>query len=403
MHRTSLSNILILFILILGSVIAGPEDWRIALCISEDPQHQMNVSWRTQRQIDTPLVQVTPNLPQVNFDKQAVDITAQTEVVVRSDGSLVYAYSAKMNGLNPSTAYAYRVGSKDEWSEWFVFETANNTETSFRFLYLGDPQNGLLTHVPRAIRAGYKGAPDAAFLTMAGDLVSVPGIDKQWEDLFHAGSWIFGTIPLVPVMGNHAYFIDGKWLDEHSTYWQPHFTLPKNGLATLPETNYYFQYQGMLFVVLNGNEQLDEQAIWLDEVLSQSEAGWFIVSMHQPLYSTAKGREGTKRRDAFLSVFDNHEVDLILQGHDHSFGRTYPLRNGKQVKGRQKGTVYINSVSGSKQYLLEPAIDGVFEVTGSEQQFYHVIDVQPSKLKLSSFTVDGELKDQIIIKPSRNR
>ncbi|MCF7824973.1 MAG: metallophosphoesterase family protein [Candidatus Marinimicrobia bacterium] len=401
MHRIILSIILIL--LILGSVIAGPEDWRIALCISEDPQHQMNVSWRTESQMNAPLVQVAQNLPQVMFYEQSVDIAAQTEIVLRSDSTRVYVYSAKMTGLIPSTAYAYRVGSEDEWSEWFVFETANSTEAPFRFLYLGDPQNGLLSHVSRAIRAGYGEAPDAAFLTIAGDLVSVPGIDQQWEDLFHAGSWVFATIPLVPVMGNHAYYIDGEWSDEHSSYWQPHFTLPENGLATLPETNYYFHYQGMLFVVLNGSEQLDEQAIWLDEILGQVEAKWLIVSMHQPLYSTGRGRDGTKRRDAFLSVIDKHEVDLVLQGHDHTFGRTYPLRKGKRVKGRQKGTVYINSVSGSKQYELEPAIEDVFEVTGENQQFYHVIDVQPSKLILSSYTVDGELRDEIIIKPSRNR
>jgi len=266
-----------------------------------------------------------------------------------------------------------------------------------------DPQNGLLSHVSRAIRAGFMAAPDAAFLSMAGDLVSVPGIDQQWEDLFHAGSWIFGQIPLVPVMGNHAYYIDRKWSDQHSIYWRPHFNLPENGLTTLPETNYYFHYQGVLFVVLNGNEQLEEQAVWLDEILGREESTWIILSMHQPLYSTGQGRDGAKRRAAFLSVIDKYEVDLVLQGHDHTFGRTYPLKAGLAVKKRAKGTIYINSVSGSKQYKLEPAIEGVFAITDADKQFYHVIDVQSSKLKLSSYTVDGELKDEVIIKPSRNR
>ncbi len=403
MRQPCLSIILTLLLLITGSAIAGPEDWRIALCISEDPQHQLNVAWRTEHQIETPLVQVAPNLPQVKFYKQSLDIVAQTEIVSRSDSSQAYAYSAAMSGLQPSTAYAYRVGSEAEWSEWFVFKTAKHTEDSFRFLYFGDPQNGLLSHVSRAIRAGYQEAPDAAFLTMAGDLVSVPGIDEQWEELFHAGSWIFSQVPLVPVMGNHAYYVDGKWLDEHSSYWRPHFTLPENGLATLPETNYFFHYQGLLFVVLNGNEQLETQAIWLDELLGQTESTWIILSIHQPLYPTAEGRDGTKRRAAFLSVIDKYEVDLVLQGHDHTFGRTYPLKNGKRVKGRRKGTVYINSVSGSKQYKLEPASADVFAVTDADKQFYHVVDVQPSKLKLSSYTVDGELRDEIIITPSKIR
>ncbi|MBC8376290.1 MAG: metallophosphoesterase family protein [FCB group bacterium] len=394
----------IIIILLFSSIlIAGPEDWRIALCISEDPQHEMNVSWRTVIELDAPRVELALNTPLAKFYKDRHSFNVDPESVVLSDGSEVFAYSSIMDNLEPGTSYAYRVGSQEEWSEWFVFETARRNDAPFRFLYFGDPQNGLLSHVSRAIRAGYGEAPDAAFITMAGDLVSVPGIDQQWEYLFHAGSWIFGQIPLVPVMGNHAYYIDGKWLDQHSPYWRPHFTLPENGLSTLAETNYYFHYQGLLFVVLNGSEQLKEQAIWLDEILSREESTWVILSMHQPLYSTGQGRDGARRRAAFLSVIDKHEVDLVLQGHDHTFGRTYPLKAGVAVKHREKGTIYINSVSGSKQYNLEPAIEGVFAITDANKQFYHVIDVHPSKLKLSSYTVDGELKDEVIIKPSQTR
>mgnify|MGYP002640579110 CR=1 FL=1 len=394
---------LVVTILFSTSLIAGPEDWRIALCISEDPQHQMNVSWRNVKALETPKVQLALNSPLVKFYKEHREFVVAVETVVLSDSTEVFAYSSEMRNLEPGTSYAYRVGSKEEWSEWFVFKTAKQADESFRFLYFGDPQNGLLSHVPRALRAGYQEAPDAAFLTMAGDLVSVPGIDQQWEDLFHAGSWIFAQIPLAPVMGNHSYCINGKWLDYHSPYWQPHFTLPENGLATLPETNYFFNYQGLLFIVLNGSEQLEEQAIWLEETLNQGESTWVIISMHQPLYSTGQGRDGTKRRAAFLSLFDKFEVDLVLQGHDHTFGRTFPLVNGKRVKGDQKGTVYINSVSGSKQYKLDPAVKDVFAITDDDKQFYHVIDVQSSTLKLSSYTVDGELRDEIIIKPSRKR
>ena len=385
------------------SLIAGPEDWRIALCISEDPQHQMNVAWRSVTALNAPRVQVAVNSPQVKFYTERREYMVDVDTIVLSDSTEVFAYSSIMDNLEPGTSYAYRVGSQKEWSEWFVFETAKRNEDPFRFLYFGDPQNGLLSHVSRAIRAGYREAPDAAFLTMAGDLVSVPGIDQQWEDLFHAGSWIFSQIPLVPVMGNHAYYIGGKWLDNHSPYWRPHFTLPENGLATLPETNYFFHYQGLLFVVLNGSEQLEAQAKWLDELLGKTESTWIILSMHQPLYPTAEGRDGTKRRAAFLAVIDKHEVDLVLQGHDHTFGRTYPLKAGGVVKNREKGTIYINSVSGSKQYKLKPMNAEVFAVIDGDKQFYHVIDVQPSKLKLSSYTVDGELIDEIAIKPSKLR
>ncbi len=400
-HRSSL--ILIFLMFMTGSTIAGPEDWRIALCISEDPSHKMNVSWRTEKQLDTPLVQLALNLPQVKFYQQSWDIPAQTEEVILNDSSVVYAYSAEMAELQPSTAYAYRVGSADDWSEWLVFKTASEIEEPFNFLYFGDPQNGIRSHVSRAFRAGFKAAPDAAFITMAGDLVSVPERDYEWEALFHAADWAFRQTPLAPVMGNHAYYIGGKWLRRHSEHWQPHFKLPENGLESLPETNYFFHYQGLLFVVLNGSEQLDEQAQWLDGVLSREKSSWVVLTLHQPLYATGEGRDGEKRRKAFLSTIDKHEVDLVLQGHDHTFGRTFPLKGSKRVKEHQKGTVYIVSVSGSKQYKLDPKLNELFAVSGKNTQYYHIVHVEGSRMTLSSYSVDDVLVDEIVIKPSKIR
>lgn len=392
----------LLFIFVL-TLHASPEDWRIALCISENPTRQMNVAWRTEIELDTPSVQVVLNSPLAKFNETPVVFPAATEIVTLSDSSRVYAYSGAMKNLHPGTSYAYRVGGVDSWSEWLVFTTAAESADNFRFLYFGDPQNGLRSHVSRAFRAGYKAAPDAEFITMAGDLVSVPDIDQQWEDFFHAGGWIFGQVPQVPVMGNHAYYVNRTWGKVYSNQWRPHFKLPENGLESLPETNYYFHYQGLLFVVLNGSEQLDEQAVWLDEVLSREKSVWVVLSLHQPLYATGDGRDGERQRTAFLLTIDKHEVDLVLQGHDHTFGRTYPLREGAPVKKRQKGTVYIVSVSGSKQYKLNPKHNGLFEITGADTQFYHIIDVESRKLILSSYSVDGVLVDELVIKPSKMR
>lgn len=398
------SAVLLITMLLTAKLIAGPEDWRIVLCISEDPAHEMNVSWRCETRLDTPLVQFTENSPLAKFHKSPLKQSmALTEAVPRSDSSLIYVYSGEMSGLEAQTAYAYRVGGGDLWSEWFVFRTASEDAKPFQFIYFGDPQNGLMTHVPRVFRAAYSAAPDAAFMTMAGDLVSVPDDDQQWEDFFHAGGWIFGEVPQAPVMGNHAYYYQGQWQKSAAEQWRQHFALPTNGLSGLPESNYYFNYQDVLFVVLDGNTQREAQAEWLDDLLSREKSRWIILSLHQPLYSTCEGRDGSKMRDAFLPVIDKYQVDLVLQGHDHTFGRSFPLKGGAVVKKRKKGTVYINSVCGSKQYQLDPMEKDIFAVRDADKQFYHIIDVKSSTLTLSSYTVDGKLKDKVIIKPAPNR
>ena len=381
--------------------MAGTEDWRIALCISADPAHQMNVAWRTAEEMGTPLVQLVHNTPQVTFGDAPLEYAAERELVILPDSSRVYAYSVRMTDLQPATSYAYRVGQTDTWSEWLVFRTAETMPAPFRFLYFGDPQNGLLSHVPRALRTGFSAAPDAAFITMAGDLVSNPESDRQWEDLFHGASWIFAQTPLAPVMGNHAFWVGGGWSKQFSKYWPPHFTLPENGLPELGESNYFFHYENLLFVVLNGTILRAEQAVWLDSILSIESSQWIVVSMHQPLYATTDGRSGEKLREHFLPVFDRYQVDLVLQGHDHTFGRTFPLKADKRVSGREKGTIYINSVSGSKQYELNPARSELFAVTGAQTQYYHIIEVGPREMMLRSYSVDGSPVDEVRIKPAR--
>jgi len=381
-----------------GQALAGSEDWRIALCVTEDPSHAMSVSWRNPTLLNDPRVQFTTNTPEVDFNRQVREVPARIESVTLPGEITVYAYSASMAGLEPATSYAYRVGDSDEWSEWFVFSTAAQDESAFRFLYFGDPQNGFPSHVSRAIRSGYRMAPDAVFMSFGGDLVSVPAKDDQWEGLFRAGSWIFSQMPLAPAMGNHAYYIGGDWLKEHTPYWRPHFSLPENGIPSLPETNYYFKCQGVLMAVLNGSQDLGEQAKWLDDLLTREKSRWIIITLHQPLYPTGKGRDGSKRRTAFLATIDKHQVDLVLQGHDHTFGRTFPLKAGRRAAEGEKGTIYLNSVCGSKQYELAEGLDAIFAITDSRKQFFHVIDVSSEIMTLRSYLIDGTLKDVVQIK-----
>ncbi|HSL62846.1 MAG TPA: hypothetical protein VK885_13745 [Desulfotignum sp.] len=46
---------------------------------------------------------------------------------------------------------------------------------------------------------------------------------------------------------------------------------------------YYFEYQGVTFIVLNGNEQIETQAAWLEAILSRNTTEWIIVAIHQPV------------------------------------------------------------------------------------------------------------------------
>lgn len=89
---------------------------------------------------------------------------------------------------------------------------------------------------------------------------------------------------------------------------------------------------------------------------------------HHSIYSpTAHANDGDNqlRRQDFPTAFSNLGVDLVLQGHDHSYSRSYAIKNGKKANAKEQpaatevatgpgGVIYVtaNSASGSKYYDL---------------------------------------------------
>lgn len=39
-----------------------------------------------------------------------------------------------------------------------------------------------------------------------------------------------------------------------------------------------------------------------------------------------------KKVEDWTDIFDTYQVDLVLQGHNHEYSRSYPLRGGKKFQ-----------------------------------------------------------------------
>ncbi|WP_312351627.1 metallophosphoesterase family protein, partial [Sphingobacterium multivorum] len=151
---------------------------------------------------------------------------------------------------------------------------------------------------------------------------------------------------------------------------------------------YYLDYQDLRMISLNSQLiMLDSTAAtiqekWLEKVLSSSPKKWNIVVMHHPVYSTAKNRDNTILRERFKPIFEKYGVDLVLQGHDHTYAR------GGLGKKRP---VYLLSVAGPKMY--ESDSERWMEVATSQTQLYQVIKLTENKLYFSSYKLNGQLFD----------
>ena len=308
---------------------------RIVLTWSEDPATTQSVSWRTDRSVDAPFAEIAIASSDPGFSKHAKRITAQSQDLTTKLGDARF-HTAVFRGLRPKTMYAYRVGDGVNWSEWSQFTTASDESEPFSFIYFGDAQNNIKSHWARVVREAFKDAPRAAFLLHAGDLVNRADNDNEWGEWFYSAGWILRTMPSIATPGNHEYMGVGV-IRRLSIHWRPTFDFPAHGPEGCAETVYYVDYQGARIVSLNTNRDLAPQAKWLDGVLERCTANWKIVTMHHPVYSTKPSRDNPAIRDLLQPLFEKHGVDLVLQGHDHAYGRTTRMRHPggstKQAKG----------------------------------------------------------------------
>ncbi|UGU16455.1 metallophosphoesterase family protein [Sinomicrobium kalidii] len=381
---------------------------RIIANLTVHPESSIAVNWRTNRQIDSGFVQIAVATDGPEFRLEGVrTVKAKTEAVEnrnkKRDEPLVKAHyhSAFIDQLQPATTYVYRVGDGGEddrlWSEWFQVTTASDrAEDDFSFIYFGDAQNEVKSMWSRVVRSSYSMFPKVDFMLHAGDLVNSHDSNLEWGEWFYAGSFIHATIPSIMTPGNHEY------RDEVLTpLWRPQFTLPQNGpLDAVKESCYFVDYQNLRVISIDAVSFEDKeqsrkaQAQWLDSVLTVNPGKWSAVFLHFPVLSVAKRRDddNSALKKALKKVIDKHRVDLVLQGHDHTYARGEVKNLATGVTGADEtGTIYAVSVSGPKMY--ESAKKDWMERRGEYTQLFQIINIKGDTLRYQSFTPTGHIYD----------
>ncbi len=372
---------------------------RVVASPAQDASTGFAVAWRTAPLPQAPLLELTvagdsPDMGQVR------QVRASSQNLQTENGDSQH-HRALVDGLQADTLYAYRVQGQGTWGAWQHFRTAAAAGQPLTLLYFGDTQNKNLSHVSRVIRQGWQTAPDARLALFAGDLVSGGDgeDDNEWGEWFAAGGWLLPGMAVAPAAGNHEYFEEFEDTPQErrvlGTHWPVSFALPANGAKATPSTTYWFDYQGVRVVVLDGTSALDlgtatAQADWLEGVLGGSTQPWNIVVVHQPLYPLRAERDTSVLAEQIRPVLQRHKVDLVLQGHDHTYGR----RADEGASLPQ----YISSVAGPKQYRLSPQARATMAPTAEDTQLFQVLRVDDQQLRYEARTATGRLYDAFLIR-----
>ncbi len=297
--------------------------------------------------------------PVVHFGTDRSNLAAYEGTSAAVDSSLTdgeaYSYNhVTVTGLQANTTYYYTVEKSGTQTEVQTYTTGDFE--SAQILYVGDPQIGASKGQPqngeelvadsgaantaarndgfawdRTLDIATAQNPGLDFVISAGDQVNKTGKAKEEEYAGYLAPDALASLPVATTIGNH---------DSLNPDYMYHFYNPnQTGYGeTEAGGDYYYSYGSGLFIVLNTNNYNvaeHEQAIQ-EAVASDPDATFRIVTIHQDIYGSGldhSDTDGMILRTQLTPIFDEYDIDVVLQGHDHTYSRTKLLYGDGQTHG----------------------------------------------------------------------
>jgi 3',5'-cyclic AMP phosphodiesterase CpdA len=141
---------------------------------------------------------------------------------------------------------------------------------------------------------------------------------RNWRAAF---GWAAADGLLVAgTLGNHDVRVDGGRYEF--------------GLLGMPGRYYQRRVGDVALFLLDSNRLGPAQLRWLDGALAATDAPWKVVALHHPPFSCGGYIGDDRVRRLLVPLFERHNVDLVLSGHDHNYQRfaragvTYVVHGG---------------------------------------------------------------------------
>ncbi|MCL2738707.1 MAG: fibronectin type III domain-containing protein [Bacteroidales bacterium] len=241
------------------------------------------------------------------------------------------ANSVTVNNLEAGTTYIYQVGDGTNWSPTMEFTTAPVTD-KFSFSAFGDLQASTMEHMNRFFAAATTIEAMPARPLFSLNVADIVDTDDRYEYYYYYATMfdrhpVFANIDMVTAYGNHEYM--GTLNADNVKFTSGTPTIEpsdKYDAQLIGSGSYAVEYGNMLVIALDwagrsGHEPQtyqQEQAKWLEEILSKTNKTWKIVTLHYPIFPAA---DHSSSQTILAPVFDKYNVQLVFCGHGHTFER----------------------------------------------------------------------------------
>lgn len=361
-----------------GTLTRGPY-------LNQSSPNSMVIRWRSSQGI---IGRVRYGLSPTILTESVDETWADTEHVI------------KLTGLSTNTRYYYSIGSATDSlaggdaEHTFQTSPAPGTVKDTRIWVLGDA--GRANADQAAVRDAYyafTGSLSPDLCLMLGDNAYNSGTDEEYQaSVYDMYPTMLRKVPLWSCLGNHDAGNGGTSIYANHPYFDM-FTFPTAGeCGGVPSgTERYFSFDHGNIHIINLDSQASNRdtlestgsdgamAAWLRSDLAAVTATWIIAIFHHPPYS--KGSHDSdaesqliQMRERFAPILEAGGVDLVLNGHSHSYERTFLIdqhyglstsftaSHKKQPgDGRPSGDgAYIKPLTGPRDHF-----GAVYTLTGS--------------------------------------
>ena len=373
-------------------------------------ERDLNFSWySTQEGIPAVMISTDP------LYTKATTVRGMQLSIARSNGSVYYPYANQVSipgFLTEHTQYYYRYtdnidSASVNWSPSYSYRTGSFSSLSA--IMVGDIQIGASGNAAadtfiwnRTLEQALKTAPGASFLMSVGDQIDEKreinmGLrERQYAGLLYPKA--LRGLPVAAAIGNH----DTKGKD-----YQYHFNNPNSagGYGSTPAgCDYYFSHGDVLFIVLNSNNRnmTEHRKLMKQAVSKNPRAKWRIALFHHNIYGSGvdhSNRTSANMRIIFAPLMDEFNIDLALNGHDHSYSRSYSMLDGTAIYSSSAslvnpvGTTYValGTSTGSKMYgLADPKQFYVAERSNQLFPTFSTLNVSGNTLTLRTYDYTGK-------------
>jgi hypothetical protein len=332
---------------------------------SQDPCTTMTIQWIAP---DSPV----ESLPLHYIPTNGTAWLTSSTICKPFPGTDLKVYRAELTGLSSGTDYLFRIGLN---SPMFKFHTMPVKATdTITFVSGGD--SGVNPH---ALNTNILAArQDPSFALIGGDLAYDNGTSPGTflEFLRNYSRTMMDShgrmIPMLACIGNHE--VRGGYKGKRAD--SPSFLSVFDGLFrdTTFATLDFGDYLSLVLLDTGHIAPVEgEQTYWLERTLMERETrSHLIVANHVPAYPSfrtpeGKGGTGEGNRIHWAPLFEKHGVDAVLEHHDHTFKRTYPLIDGHRDR---YGVPYLGD--GSWGQLRPPVSPEKRPYLASVGQAYHM-------------------------------